>query len=97
MERMLFVSVMFVHALEDPVPFGVGKYVNSLANHQGKLSSTKTLTDVDTSSVCINVGASDCTDEDASVHDSSASIHVIVSYDPFVFCLAPLIYLLTIL
>ena len=54
MEKMLFVSVVFVHALEDPVPFGVGKYVNSLANHQGELSSTKTLSDVDTSSVCIN-------------------------------------------
>ena len=79
MEKMLFVSVVFVHALEDPVPFGVGKYVNSLANHQGKLSSTKTLSDVDTSSVCINLGASDCTDDDASVHDSSTSIQVTAS------------------
>ena len=60
---------------------GAGKCVNSLANRQGKLSSTETLNDVDTSAMHVNLGASDFINDDALRHDFSASIQVNVSYD----------------
>ena len=84
MERTLFVSVAFAHARRpcaSCLPLGSGKCINSLANHQSKLSSTDTSSDVDTSAVCINLRASDSTDDDASHRDSFASIQVNVSYD----------------
>ena len=57
------------------------RHLNSLANHQSKLSSTDTLSDVDTSAVHVNLKASDPIDDDASRRDFSASIQVNVSYD----------------
>ena len=83
MERKLFVSV-YVHARRSftfCLPLGVEKGVNSLAIHQGKLSSTETLTDVDTLAVRIDLGTSDSIDDCASLCDSSVSIQVNLSYD----------------
>ena len=60
---------------------GAGKCVNSLTNHQGKLSSIETLNDVDTSAVHVNLGASDFINDYALRHDFSASIQMNVSYD----------------
>ena len=80
---MLFVSVTFVRTRRPCAScllLGVGKCINSLANHQGKLSSTETLTDVDTSAVHVNLGASESIDDDALHHGSSLSIQVNVSY-----------------
>ena len=50
-------------------------------NRQGKLSSTETLNDVDTSAMHVNLGASDFINDDALHHNFSMSIQVNVSYD----------------
>ena len=80
---MLFVSIAFVctrRPCTSCLPLGVGKCVNSLANHQGKLFSTEILTDVDTSAGHVNLGASDSIDDNALHHGSSSLIQVNVFY-----------------
>ena len=65
MGRMLFVSVTSVRMLKEPVwctsclPLGLGKCVNLLASRQDRISSTESLSDVDTSVVRVNMRLAD--------------------------------------
>ena len=62
------------------LPLDTGKCVNSLENCQERFFSTKSLTDVGTSAVRVNLGATDSID-DASCCDSTTSVQVNVSHD----------------